>query len=70
MRIIRLIVAPECDAIALTQGLADRVGLSDREKLIEFIEMVLVYKFPQMSREEAVFGFEKVADLDLWLKGR
>jgi len=50
--IVRLIVAPERDAIALAQGLADRVGLGDREKVIEFIETVLVYKFPQMSREE------------------
>jgi len=50
--IVRLIVAPESEAIALAQGLADRVGLGDREKVIEFIEMVLVYKFPQMSREE------------------
>ncbi|MCY7331082.1 MAG: DUF2887 domain-containing protein [Pseudanabaena sp. CAN_BIN31] len=50
--IVRLIVAPERDAIALAQGLADRVGLGDRKKVIEFIDMVLVYKFPQMSREE------------------
>ena len=48
--IVRLIVAPERDAITLAQGLADRVGLGDRKRVIEFIEMVLVYKFPQMSR--------------------
>lgn len=50
--IIRLIVAPEREAIALAQRLADRVGQGDRERVIEFIETVLVYKFPEMSREE------------------
>jgi predicted transposase/invertase (TIGR01784 family) len=49
---VRLIVAPEREAIALAQSLADRVGQGDRERVIEFIETVLVYKFPQMSREE------------------
>ena len=52
MGIVRLIVAPEQDAIALAQRLADRVGQGDRERVIEFIETVLMYKFPQMSREE------------------
>jgi predicted transposase YdaD len=50
--IVRLIVAPEREAIALAQRLADRVGQGDRERVIEFIETVLVYKFPEMSREE------------------
>ncbi len=38
--------------IDLAQLLADRFGQGDREKVIEFIEMVLVYKFPEMSREK------------------
>lgn len=50
--IVRLIVAPEREAIALAQSLADRVGQGDRERVIEFIETVLMYKFPRMSREE------------------
>ncbi len=32
--------------------LADLVGQGDRERMIEFIETVLLYNFPQMSREE------------------
>ena len=50
--IVRLIVAPNREAIALAQQLVRQVGHSDRERMIEFIETVLVYKFPQMSREE------------------
>ena len=70
--IVQLIVAPEREAIALAQRLADRVGQGDRKRMIEFIETVLLYKFPRMSREdvEAMLNFEKVADLDVWLKAR
>ncbi len=50
--IVRLIVAPEREAISMAQRLADRVGQGDQEKVIEFIETVLMYKFPKMSREE------------------
>jgi predicted transposase/invertase (TIGR01784 family) len=50
--LVRLIVAPDRDAIALAQRLAGQVGQGDRVKVIEFIETVLVYKFPEMSREE------------------
>jgi predicted transposase/invertase (TIGR01784 family) len=50
--LVRLIVAPRREAVALAQRLADRVGQGDRERMIEFIETVLLYKFPQMSREE------------------
>jgi predicted transposase/invertase (TIGR01784 family) len=50
--LVRLIVAPDRDAIALAQRLAESVGQGDRVKVIEFIETVLVYKFPEMSREE------------------
>ena len=50
--IVRLIVAPESKAIALAQRLADRVGQGDQERVIEFTETVLMYKFPSMSREE------------------
>ena len=87
MRIVRLIVAPECDAIALAQGLADRVGLGDREKFYQFVVRLLTRRFgkatvkivkrlDKLSAEqledlaEAVFDFEKIADLDLWLKAR
>jgi hypothetical protein len=47
-----LIVAPKKETIALAHQLAERVGQGDRERMIEFIETVLLYKFPQMSREE------------------
>ncbi|MFM7886105.1 MAG: Rpn family recombination-promoting nuclease/putative transposase [Pseudanabaena sp.] len=50
--IVRLIVAPKRETIALAHQLAERVGQGDRERMIEFIEAVLLYKFPQMSREE------------------
>ena len=49
---MKLIVAPKRETIALAQQLADRVGQGDRERMIEFIETVLLYKFPQMTREE------------------
>ena len=70
--IVRLIVAPEREAIALAQNLANQVGQGDRKRMIEFIETVLLYKFPRMSREdvEAMLNFERVADLDVWLKAR
>ena len=42
----------EFGSIALAHQLADLVGQGDRERMIEFIETVLLYKFPQMSREE------------------
>ena len=60
--IVRLIVAPEREAIALAQRLANRVEQGDRERVIEFIETVLVYKFPQMNREEveAMFTLENL----------
>jgi len=68
--IVRLIVAPKREVFALAHNLANRVGQGDRERVIEFIETVLMYKFPRMSREEveAMLNFEKVADLDVWLK--
>jgi predicted transposase YdaD len=47
-----LIVAPKKETIALAHQLAERVGQGDRERMIEFIETVLLYKFLQMSREE------------------
>ena len=50
--LVRLIVAPQKETIALAHQLADRVEQGDRERMIEFIETVLLYKFPQMSREE------------------
>jgi predicted transposase/invertase (TIGR01784 family) len=50
--LVKLIVAPKKETIALAHQLADRVGQSDRERMIEFIETVLLYKFPQMSRDE------------------
>jgi predicted transposase YdaD len=50
--LVKLIVAPKKETIALAHQLAERVGQGDRERMIEFIETVLLYKFPQMSREE------------------
>ncbi len=50
--LVRLIVAPKRETVSLAQQLASQVGQADREKMIEFIETVLPYKFPQMSRDE------------------
>ncbi|OYQ62507.1 hypothetical protein B9G53_21790 [Pseudanabaena sp. SR411] len=50
--LVRLIVSPKRETIALAQRLAGQVGRDDRERMVEFIETVLLYKFPQMSREE------------------
>jgi len=50
--LVKLIVAPKRETVALAQQLASRVGQANRERMIEFIETVLLYKFPQMSREE------------------
>jgi len=50
--LVKLIVAPKKKTIALAHQLADRVGQVNRERMIEFIETVLLYEFPQMSREE------------------
>ena len=50
--LVRLIVAPKRVTVALAQRLAGQVEQGDRERVVEFIETVLLYKFPQMSREE------------------
>ncbi|WP_434684354.1 DUF2887 domain-containing protein [Pseudanabaena minima] len=50
--LVRLIVAPQKETIALAHQLAERVGQGDRERVVEFIGTVLLYKFPQMSRDE------------------
>ncbi len=50
--LVKLIVAPKKETIALAHQLASQVGQGDRERMVEFIETVLLYKFPQMSREE------------------
>ena len=50
--LVRLIVAPKRETVALAKQLASQVGQVDRERMIEFIETVLLYKFPQMSRDE------------------
>ncbi len=52
LELVRLIVASKKKTIVLAQQLANRVGQADRERMIEFIETVLLYKFPQMRREE------------------
>jgi predicted transposase YdaD len=45
------------------------VGQTDRERMIEFIETVLLYKFAQMSREEVEAMFT-LGDLEAWLKSK
>ena len=50
--LVRLIVAPKRETVALAKQLASQVGQVDRERMIEFIKTVLLYKFPQMSRDE------------------
>ena len=46
IELVRLIVAPKRETVALAQQLAGQVGQIDRERMIEFIETVLLYKFP------------------------
>ncbi len=50
--LVRLIVAPKRETLSLAQQLVGRVRQADRERMVEFIETVLLYKFPQMSRDE------------------
>jgi predicted transposase/invertase (TIGR01784 family) len=49
---VKLVIASEDEAVDLARNLVSQVQPADREKVIEFIETVLVYKFPLMSRDE------------------
>jgi predicted transposase/invertase (TIGR01784 family) len=47
--LVKLIVAPKKETIALAHQLADQVGQVERERMIEFIETVLLYKFGRVE---------------------
>jgi predicted transposase/invertase (TIGR01784 family) len=54
--IIQLILAPEKKAPSLARNLAEKVERETntdlRDNVVEFIEAVLVYKFPKLTRQE------------------
>jgi predicted transposase/invertase (TIGR01784 family) len=54
--IVQLILAPEAKALELAKRLAVQVErettLLLQDEMLEFIETILVYKFPQLSRQE------------------
>ena len=54
--LLRLIVAPEHQVPALTEDLLtmddDAVPIAVRDQVLDLLETVLVYKFPELSREE------------------
>lgn len=74
--IIQLILAPEGSAPELARRLAVRVGREaapgEREEIVEWIETVLVYKFPQLSREEigAMFTISDLKQTRVYQEGK
>ena len=56
IKIIQLILAPEKKAPKIARKLAEKVEQETntelRDSIVEFIEAVLVYKFPKLSRQE------------------
>ena len=65
--LVRLIVEPEAEAMDQAQGLLRRLGEQRTARLsqaaiIELVETIIVYKFPQMSRQEieAMLGISEL----------
>ncbi|MEQ8463277.1 Rpn family recombination-promoting nuclease/putative transposase [Coleofasciculus sp. E1-EBD-02] len=65
--LVRLIVEPEEQAVAQAKQLLARVQQTEsvslsQEAIIELIETIVVYKFPQLSRQEiaAMFGLSEL----------
>jgi predicted transposase/invertase (TIGR01784 family) len=64
--IVQLILAPEAKALELAKRLAVQVErettLLLQDEMLEFIETILVYKFPQLSRQEieAMFTLDEL----------
>ena len=72
---IKLIVEAEDTAIITARELINRtkqaVNLQQQQQLLEFIETILVYKFPKMSREEieAMFGLSDLKQTRVYQEG-
>jgi predicted transposase/invertase (TIGR01784 family) len=65
--LVRLVVAPEEQAVAQAKQLLARVQQTEpaslsRKAIIELIETIVVYKFPQLNRQEiaAMFGLSEL----------
>ena len=74
---IKLVVEDEDTAIIAARELINRtkqaVNLQlQQQQLLEFIETILVYKFPKMSREEieAMFGLSELKQTRVYQEGR
>lgn len=73
---IKLIVEAEDTAIITARELINRtkqaVNLQQQQQLLEFIETILVYKFPKMSREEieAMFGLSDLKQTRVYQEGK
>jgi predicted transposase YdaD len=64
LEIIKLVVAPENEAIQQARSLIEEVKQTDagnRRNLLELVERMLVYKFSSSSRQEleAMFGLSE-----------
>lgn len=74
--LVRLVVEPPERAIAQAQRLATRVDESSAvlsaSAIIEMIETILVYKFPQMGWQEirAMFGLSELKQTRVYQEGR
>ncbi len=74
--IVQLILAPEVKATELAKQLAvqvERETAPDLQRdVVEFIETVLVYKFPQLSREEieAMFTLDDLKHTRVYQEGK
>ncbi|MBW4569718.1 MAG: Rpn family recombination-promoting nuclease/putative transposase [Tolypothrix carrinoi HA7290-LM1] len=73
---IKLVVEDEDTAIITARELINRtkqaVNLQLQQQLLEFIETILVYKFPKMSREEieAMFGLSELKQTRVYQEGK
>jgi predicted transposase/invertase (TIGR01784 family) len=73
---IKLVVEDEDTAIIAARELINRtkqaVNLQLQQQLLEFIETILVYKFPKMSREEieAMFGLSELKQTRVYQEGK
>ena len=74
--LVRLIVEPQERAIAQAQQLIERARNSSSQlsasAIMEMIETIVVYKFPQMSRQEikAMFGLSELKQTRVYQEGR
>ena len=61
MVLFRLIVCPESETADLVQTILKQTDPTE-QNVIEFVETILVYKFPRLSREEirTMLGFNNI----------